>query len=77
LPHSSPLEQSVLTYIWPADILVKYLIGNSDPFLVVEAIVSKIFNKPELDNLVQSFLKSEENLPRLLDYLLTYKKYKH
>ena len=77
LPHSSPLEQSVLTYIWPADILVKYLIGNSDPFLVVEAIVSKIFNKSELDSLVQSFLKSEENLPRLLDYLLTYKKYKH
>lgn len=25
LPHSSPLEQSVLNMVWPADILVKYL----------------------------------------------------
>lgn len=77
LPHSSPLEQSVLNLVWPADILIKYLIGESSPALAIETIVSKIFPKNELDPLVQSFLKSDEKLPVLFEYLLEYKKYKY
>lgn len=77
LPHSSPLEQSVINLVRPADILIKYLIGDSSPFLVVDTIISRIFSKTELDPLVQSFLKSDEKLPILFDYLLEYKKYKY
>jgi len=77
LPHSSPLEQNILNRIWPADILIKYLFWESDPILAVETIVEKIFNKQELIPLVNSFLKSDNQLPQLFQYLLEYKKYKY
>ena len=77
LPHSSPLEQSILNMVRPADILIKYLFGDANPIIAVETIVSRIFDKTELDPLVQSFLTSDEQLPQLFEYLLEYKKYKY
>ena len=77
LPHSSPLEQSILNRIWPADILIKYLFWDADPILAVETIVEKIFDKKELDPIVSSFVKWDKELPRLLEYLLEYKRYKY
>ena len=77
LPHSSPLEQSILNMVWPADILIKYLFGDANPIIAVETIVARIFDKTELDPLVQSFLTSDEQLPQLFEYLLEYKKYKY
>jgi len=77
LPHSSPLEQTILNRIWPADILIKYLFWDADPILAVETIVEKIFDKQELDPIVSSFMKSDKELQRLLQYLLEYKRYKY
>ena len=77
LPHSSPLEQSILNMVRPADILIKYLFGDANPIIAVETIVARIFDKTELDLLVQSFLTSDEQLPQLFEYLLEYKKYKY
>lgn len=61
----------------PADILIKYLFGDANPIIAVETIISRIFDKTELDPLVQSFLTSDEQLPQLFEYLLEYKKYKY
>lgn len=77
LPHSSPLEQSILNMVRPADILIKYLFGDANPIIAVETIVARMFDKTELDPLVQSFLTSDEQLPQLFEYLLEYKKYKY
>ena len=77
LPHSSPLEQSILNMVRPADILIKYLFGDANPIIAVETVVARIFDKTELDPLVQSFLTSDEQLPQLFEYLLEYKKYKY
>ena len=77
LPHSSPLEQNILNMVRPADILIKYLFGDANPIIAVETIISRIFDKTELDPLVQSFLTSDEQLPQLFEYLLEYKKYKY
>ena len=77
LPHSSALEQSILNMVRPADILIKYLFGDANPIIAVETIVARIFDKTELDPLVQSFLTSDEQLPQLFEYLLEYKKYKY
>ena len=55
--------------VWPSDILIKYLLGTSDPFIAVDTIINKIFPKTETDPLVQSFLKSGEKLNELFDYL--------
>ena len=77
LPHSSALEQSILNMVRPADILIKYLFGDANPIIAVETIVARIFDKTELDLLVQSFLTSDEKLPQLFEYLLEYKKYKY
>ena len=77
LPHSSALEQSILNMVRPADILIKYLFGDANPIIAVETIVARIFDKTELDLLVQSFLTSDEQLPQLFEYLLEYKKYKY
>ena len=77
LPHSSPLEQSILNMVRPADILIKYLFGDVNPIIAVDTIVSRIFDKTELDPLVHSFLTSDQQLPQLFEYLLEYKKYKY
>ena len=77
IPTFSPLEQSVMVGIWPSDILIKYLFGESDPFIAVDTIISRIFPKTEVDPLIQSFLRSDEKLDDLLDYLMDHKKYKH
>ena len=77
LPHSSALEQRILNMLRPADILIKYLFGDANPIIAVETIVARIFDKTELDPLVQSFLTSDEQLPQLFEYLLEYKKYKY
>ncbi|MDO4713390.1 MAG: hypothetical protein Q4B28_01735 [bacterium] len=77
LPHSSPLEQSVINNVRPADILVKYLLGDADPCLVVDTIIAKIFHKADRDPLVDSFLRSDAKLPQLFEELLDYKKYKY
>lgn len=77
IPNFSPLEQSVMVNVWPSDILIKYLLGTSDPFIAVDTIINKIFPKTETDPLVQSFLKSGEKLNELFDYLLENKKYKY
>ena len=77
LPHSSALEQSILNMVRPADILIKYLFGDANPIIAVETVVARIFDKTELDPLVQSFLTSDEQLPQLFEYLLEYKKYKY
>ena len=77
LPHSSPLEQSILNMVRPADILIKYLFGDANPIIAVETVVARIFDKTELDPLVQSFLTSDEQLLQLFEYLLEYKKYKY
>ena len=77
LPHSSPLEQSILNMVRPTDILIKYLFGDANPIIAVDTIVSRIFDKTELDPLVHSFLTSDQQLPQLFEYLLEYKKYKY
>jgi hypothetical protein len=45
--------------------------------LAVETIVEKIFDKQEMDPIVSSFMKSDKELPHLLQYLLEYKRYKY
>ena len=77
LPHSSPLEQKILNRVWPADILIKYIFWDADPILAVDTIIEKIFPKPERDPIVESFLKSDKELNRVLENLLEYKKYKY
>ena len=61
----------------PTDILIKYLFGDANPIIAVDTIVSRIFDKTELDPLVHSFLTSYQQLPQLFEYLLEYKKYKY
>lgn len=56
LPHSSALEQSVLQQVWPADILLKYLFGETDPMIAVDTIIATTFDRVEFDPLIQSFL---------------------
>ena len=77
LPHSSPLEQKILNRVWPVDILIKYVFWDSDPILAVDTIIEKIFDKNEWNPIVESFLKSDKELSRVMQNLLWYKKYKY
>lgn len=62
--------------IWPADILIKYLLGDVSPFIIVDEIIKRIYDKKELDPIIKSFTKSGQNLQSLFNYLLDYKRYK-
>ena len=72
----SLLEQELLMMIWPADILIKYLLGDVSPFIIVDEIIKRIYDKKELDPIIKSFTKSGQNLQSLFNYLLDYKRYK-
>jgi hypothetical protein len=66
-----------LNRVWPVDILIKYVFWDSDPILAVDTIIEKIFDKNEWNPIVESFLKSDKELSRVMQNLLWYKKYKY
>lgn len=70
------LEKSVLQYILPVDILLKYLFSENDINLVIDNIVSKIFDKKILDPFIKNIRKNPETLEDLLNYTLDYKNFK-
>ena len=72
----SVLETRILQLVLPADILIKYLFLDSDIFLVVENIVSKLFDKKTLDGMIKNIVKDENRFEELIDYVTDYRNFK-
>lgn len=72
----SQIENKFLQYILPADILVRYLFLDTDMMLIIESIVSKLFNKETLDSFMKSLLKDDSQREEYILYITDYKHYK-
>lgn len=70
------LEKNILQYVLPADVLLKYLFLENDTNLIIESIVSKLWDKKALDWHLKTFRKNWEWLENLLIYLTDYKNFK-
>jgi len=75
-PNFGELEKSILQYILPADILLKYLFLENDMGLIIENIVSKLRDKKTLSEYLKTFRKDWKELENLLIYLTDYRNFK-
>lgn len=72
----SQIENKLLQYILPADILIRYLFLDTNMTLIIENVVGKLFNKEQVDSYMKSFLKNEEQWDEFILYITDYKHYK-
>ncbi len=72
----SQIENKLIQYILPADILIRYLFLETNMTLIIENVVSKLFNKEILDNYIKSFLKDDSQRNDCILYITDYKHYK-
>lgn len=72
----SNIEKKIMNLIFPADILIRYLMDWEDLFMVVENIITGIYDKSILDNYINWFLKNDENLEKFILYITDYRLFK-
>lgn len=72
----SQIENKLLQYILPADILIRYLFLDTNMTLIIESVVTKLFNKEILDTFMKSFLKDDSQREECILYITDYKHYK-
>lgn len=72
----SQLENKLFQYILPADILIRYLFLDTNISLIIENIISKLFNKEVIDKYLKSFLKDDSQRNNFIIYITDYKHYK-
>jgi len=70
-------EKKLLNLVLPADILLRYLFMDTNVFLVVEYIVSKVFDRDKLDSFFKWFRKDDSLMDEFLFYISDYKHFKH
>ena len=73
----SSSEKKFLSFVLPADILLRYLFADADIFLVTEHMVGKLYDKDITDAFVHSFRKDASQLEALILYITDYKHFKH
>lgn len=75
-PEFSEIDQDLLQLIFPADVIIRYLFQERDVPLVVETLVSQLYDKERLDGYVCSFLKDEKQFEDFIQYICDYRIYK-
>ena len=55
----SVVEKKILHYILPADILIKYLFIDADPFLITDNIIANIYEKENIERFLKAFSKGK------------------
>jgi len=72
----SIIENKVLQYVLPADILLKYLFVDSDMSSIIDNIICKVYDKNILKEKIENFRKWSWNLEELYIYVTDYKNFK-
>lgn len=73
----SDVDQDLLQIIFPADILVRYLFHERDLPLVIDTLVSQLYDRERLDGFVFGFLKDDAQFEEFINYILDYRIYKN
>ena len=72
----SSIENKLLQYVLPADILIRYLLLDSDMFLAVENMIGKIHDKEKLSEYLKSFIKDDSQRESCIHYITNHKHFK-
>ena len=58
-PKFSKFDRTMIQYVLPSDMLLKYLFADMDIPLVVDTIVSKLYDREKLDEMLVDFRKGK------------------
>jgi hypothetical protein len=72
----SIIEKNIMNFIFPADILIRYIFDNKDIFLTTDILIEELYDQEKTDNYLNSFLKNEDQLEEFIYYLTDYRIYK-
>ncbi len=72
----SAMDNKVLQNILPADILIRYLFLDTNMSLMIEVVISKLFQKDILNDFMKSFLKDDSKWGDFILYISDHKHYK-
>ncbi len=72
----SVVEKKILHYILPADILIKYLFIDADPFLITDNIITNVYEKENIENFLKAFSKGKWDFKWFINYLTDYRNFK-
>lgn len=72
----SIIEKNIMNFIFPADILIRYIFDNKDIFLTTDILIEQIYDQEKTDKYMNSFLKNDSKLEEFIYYLTDYKIYK-
>jgi len=70
-------DKKFLSFVLPADILLRYLFDDVDPFLVTEYISDNLFDKELTNKFIHSFRKDWGKLEEFILYITDYKNLKN
>jgi hypothetical protein len=73
----SIIEKNIMNFIFPADILIRYIFDNKDIFLTTDILIEEIYDQEKTDYYLNSFLKNDDKLEEFIYYLTDYKIYKN
>jgi hypothetical protein len=59
-------EKKLLPLILPADILMRYLYTDADPYKLTTSVIENIFDKKTIENYIHSFRKNDDQLESFL-----------
>jgi len=72
----SKQDEELIKLLLPTDMMIKYLFHHQHIYGVCDMMLSEIYDKQKLDDIVMSFLKWDEQLEELLTYLFDFRLYK-
>lgn len=72
----STTEKKVINLVLPADLLIKYLYDGDETLWVIDYVVSNVYERKVLDEYINSFLKSDDKLEELIEYMTNYQLFK-
>lgn len=75
-PKFSLLDTKLLQYILPSDILLKYILLDMDINSIFSCVISKIYDKKELEKIIWDFRFWKWDLNALYLYITDYKNFK-
>lgn len=69
-------DQHIMKLIFPADLLIKYLLPGKDSFVIASKLLTWLFDKEKLASYLHSFLKWDDEFEPFINYIMDWKLFK-
>lgn len=72
----SLIEKKILPLVLPADILIRYLYTEADPYILTPTLIGSIFEKEKIEKYIEWFRKWDGNIEEFFSYITDFNIYK-